>query len=469
MSTTPALLVGGVSSGCGKTTATLGLMVALARRGLTVQGFKVGPDYIDPGLHGLVTGRPSWNLDGWMGDRASLVRAFGRVMSGDVWSAGGLQAGPDIGIVEGVMGLFDGADGASDRGSSAEVAAWLDIPVVLVVDVRGLSRSVAAIARGYASMREDLRFGGVIATRVASPNHANLLREAMRSTCPDIPLLACLPLDDTLTRPSRHLGLITAEDGPLPPQQQDALAAWFADNADMDALIRLARNGGVPRPVEETPAVPRRARIAIARDEAFCFVYPAFLDALDRAGAEIVFFSPMRDVAVPACDGVWLPGGYPELYATRLSENRAMAQSLREAALRVPVHGECGGYIWLLESLEVEGQRYPMSGCLPGAARLGVRRAALGYRSLSLCEDHPLGLAGTLLRGHEFHYSALIGEVQQLYAGDVRPLWTVADRQGRPLSFEGLRRGMISGTWIHLHPDCDAAMVARFVRACVRT
>ncbi len=461
MTSVPALLIGGTSSGCGKTTATLGLMAALVRQGLFVQGFKVGPDYIDPGLHRLVTGRPSWNLDSWMGGRRSVIATFSRVMAGNVWGAEGV---PDIGVVEGVMGLFDGSGGMDDRGSSAEIAAWLDIPVVLVVNARGLARSIAALVKGFASMRADLRLGGVIATRVGSRNHADMLHEAMESACPGIPLLACLPLDEGVARPSRHLGLVTAEDSPLPLGRQEALAEWFSANADIGACIALAQGSGAWCETNATRRLPPpRARIAVARDEAFCFVYPAFLDALERAGAELIFFSPLHDAAVPDCDGIWLPGGYPELHAAKLSANTGMVRSLRTMAEKVPVHGECGGYVWLLESLDVDGTLYPMSGCLPGTARLGSRRAALGYRTVRLCGDHPLGAQGTRLRGHEFHYSQLLDAPDK--AG-VEPLWTVFERRDRELGNEGMRRGKVSGTWVHVHPDSDPEMAERFVQAC---
>jgi cobyrinic acid a,c-diamide synthase len=460
----PALLIGGVSSGCGKTTAVLGLMAAMKQRGLRVQGFKVGPDYIDPGLHAQVTGRPSWNLDGWMGDRDSVRHTFARVMAGQTWPD--LDA-PDIGIVEGVMGLYDGADGASDRGSSAEIAAWLGIPVVLVVDARGLARSIAAIARGYSSLREDLPLAGVIATRVASANHADLLYSAMEQACPDIPLLACLPPDDRISRPSRHLGLHSAETDPLTSEQQHVLAEWFREHADLSAFAALA--SGFDLDLPERAASSVKAHIAVASDKAFCFIYPAMIDALRRAGARISFFSPLEDAALPPCDGVWLPGGYPELFAKRLAANRSMADSMRRAVdAGVPVHGECGGYIWLMEALEVDGMPYPMLGCLPGTARLHNRRAALGYRQARLLSPCALGLDEHDVRGHEFHYSALTEDVTALYRqAGVNPLWEVRDRKGRELGPEGMVRGRVSGTWIHVHPDSDPDLARRFLAACV--
>ena len=465
------LLVGGVASGCGKTTVTLGLMAALRRRGLRVQGFKVGPDYIDPGLHACVTGRPSWNLDGWMCGEAVVRRTFLCAMRGQ----GGMEGDEepaDIGIVEGVMGLFDGASGTDDTGSSAEIAVWLHLPVILVIDARGMARSVAAMARGYASMRPDMRLAGVICTRVASPNHEDLLRDAMASACPDIPLLGCLPVDDAVVRPARHLGLVTADDEPVSAEQRQALAAWVDAHVDVNRLIRLSGlpvvngpSGHVepPAPLPVTPA--RRPRIAVARDRAFCFVYPALLAALRAAGADAVFFSPLADARLPACDGVWIPGGYPEVHASALAANRGLCEELRAAvAAGLPAHGECGGYIWLMESLETAEGRFAMAGCLPGTVRIGVRRAALGYREVRLGADTPFGSEDATVRGHEFHYGSIVEGTAD--GAGVLPLWRISDRRGHDLGMEGRRLGSVSGSWVHVHPDSSPDFIPAFVAAC---
>lgn len=457
------LLIGGVASGCGKTTVTLALMAALCTRGHTVQGFKVGPDYIDPGLHALVTGRASWNLDSWMCGRDTVIRTFHHAMHEGCAAA-------DMGIVEGVMGLFDGASGKDDSGSSAEIAAWLGLPVVLVVDARSMARSVAAIVRGYTGMRADLRFAGVLCTRVGSANHAALIRDAFAASCPDIPLLGCLPYDPAVERASRHLGLLTAQECPLPPTQQGAMATWLTHHVDLDALIAAATMHTPPCPPRATPlpSLPCRPRIAIARDAAFCFMYPALPAALTAAGAEVVYFSPLADADLPPCDGVWVPGGYPELHAPALAANNRLRAAIRAAAdAGLPIHGECGGYIWLMDGLETPSGRYAMTGCLPGTVRIGERRAALGYRGMHTHGATAFGPAGTTTRGHEFHYGVITEPVHARYAmPGCTPLWQLTDRQGAPLGVDGCVRGCVSGSWAHLHPEANPHCMAAFVAAC---
>mgnify|MGYP000891928624 CR=1 FL=1 len=527
----PVLVVAGTHSGCGKTTATLALMAALARRGLRVQPMKAGPDYIDPGLHAAVTGRPGWNLDGWMCGPEGVRRSFARAtQAGDPnWPDRpiGPMAPPDIAIIEGVMGLYDGASADGAQGSTAEVAALLDAPVLLVADVRGMSRSAAALVAGYTRFDPALRFAGVICNRVGGPGHRNLLRGALAAHCPEIPLLGLLPRNETLALPSRHLGLAQAHEHHW-ADLSNRLADWFeaglaetgyclddllarcsamAPGRQHHDAVGTAGTTGDSHPARHTPDTrhatpeelatpaatppsaathlaedaPRRVRIGIARDAAFSFLYPENLYLLEAAGAEPVFFSPLDDAALPpGLGGLLLPGGYPELYAAHLSANTTMRDAVRALAARgCPVHGECGGFMYLMRAItDAEGVRHVMTGCLPAACRMDARLRALGYREAETVAPSLFGPAGTVVRGHEFHYShldpAATATTTELPAATAPPvpllsahaLWTLRDRNGAPLGPEGLRAGSASGSYVHLHFGSNPAAARAFVAAC---
>lgn len=538
----PVLVVAGTHSGCGKTTATLALMAALTRRGLRVQPMKAGPDYIDPGLHAAVTGRPGWNLDGWMCGPEGVRRSFARATQAggparparpgrplDAPDQPGMANLPDMAVIEGVMGLFDGASADNAQGSTAEVAALLDAPVLLVADVRGMSRSVAALVAGYTRFDPALRFAGVICNRVGGPGHRDLLRGALAAHCPDTPLLGLLARDAALGLPSRHLGLAQAHEHHW-TDLSDRLADWFEAGLaeaghSLDSLLArcaamapgrqhhdspgtTGTTGNSPRVRHATPeelatpsappsaaatqlteGAPRRVRIGIARDAAFSFLYPENLYLLEAAGAEPVFFSPLDDAALPpGLGGLLLPGGYPELYAARLSANAPMLAAVRAlAAQGRPVHGECGGFMYLMRAItDAEGVRHTMAGCLPAACRMDARLRALGYRETNTVAPSLFGPAGTVLRGHEFHYSHLepasadapaaanataTAELPAATGIAVPPLsahalWTLRDRNGAPLGPEGLRAGSASGSYIHLHFGSNPAAARAFVAAC---
>ena len=312
-------------------------MAALLRRGLIVAPFKVGPDFIDPGYHRLVTGRPSINLDGWMCRDAFVGGTFARH-----------AAGADVAVIEGVMGLFDGISGASDEGSTAQVARLIGAPVILVVDARSQARSAAALVKGFAEFDARLWLAGVIFNNVGSDNHARMLREAVTSLPADIPVFGCIPRDEQVTIPSRHLGLVTAEDNPLTPDFLVHLADMVERCLDLDGLLMAVQG------VSVTPRCPAEApqgeiRLAVARDAAFCFVYDDNLRLLREAGTEICAFSPLVDGQLPGdISGIYLPGGYPELFAERLAANEPMKEEIRIAIeAGMPVYAECGGFIYL--------------------------------------------------------------------------------------------------------------------------
>ncbi|TLM67147.1 MAG: cobyrinate a,c-diamide synthase [Deltaproteobacteria bacterium] len=443
------LIVAAPASGSGKSSLVLGLLGALRRRGLTVAPFKVGPDFIDPGHHAAVCGRISRNLDGWMCGREAALRSF---------AAG--SAGADLAVVEGVMGLFDGAAGGSDAGSTAEMARWLGGRILLVVDARAQARSAAAVAHGFASFSAGLDFAGVVYNRVGSAAHARLLREAHASRPELPPLLGCLPRDPGLALPERHLGLVTADDAAA-GATYGQLADWVAAHVDLDRLL-AGLSGPPPVPAAAAPVpgkAPQPVRIGVARDAAFCFCYPENLELLERAGAELVFFSPLTDALPEALAGLYLPGGYPELHLAQLAANTGLLAGLRrQVAAGLPVYAECGGLLLLAASLDGT----PLAGIFPAAARMLPRRRALGYREVTMTADTPLGPAGTMARGHEFHYSELE------MPATVPRAYRLAGRDGAACGEEGYLCGNVLGSYVHLHFASNPELAENFAATCRR-
>jgi cobyrinic acid a,c-diamide synthase len=457
---TKSILVSGTHSGCGKTSLTLGLLAALTRRGMRCAPFKTGPDFIDPGLHELACGRVSHNLDSWMLSPGTNSEIFSRYASGS-----------DVAVIEGAMGLFDGASGVSESGSAAHMAKLLGIPVVLVVDVSGMARSVAAMARGFSCFDPDLATAGVVCNRVGGPGHREFLAEALDMA--GVPVLGSLARVPELAMPSRHLGLVTAQDLTAHPDWIQRLADWVEAGVDVDRLLRaLPETGLAPTcpPVSApsappVPPPPRRVRLGVARDRAFCFAYAENLRLLDAAGADVFFFSPLADQRLPdGLDGLYLPGGYPELHAEALSANTAMLSDIRGFCLSGrPVYAECGGFMALTRAIEdQEGRAWPMAGVFDCTARMRPRFAALGYREALLTTPTPLGPAGTVARGHEFHYSNLTG------VPDVPAVYRLSGRKGPLDAPEGFLRGNTLGSYVHLHFASNPDLAGNFVAAMAR-
>lgn len=427
----PGLMISAPASGTGKTTVMLGLLRALSESGLKVQPFKSGPDYIDPAFHHAASGRASFNLDSW---------AMGAGLMDTIAAE---AQGADIVIAEGSMGLYDGVatQGALGFGSSAELAARMGWPVVLVVDVSGQAQSAAAVALGFARYRPDLPFAGVILNRVASPRHERLTRLGMEAA--GLRVLGALPRRGDLQLPERHLGLVQAAEHP----DLDAAIANYADflraHVNLEALKTAAkgRQGGLSGTLPRPPA----QRMAIARDAAFSFTYPHLLEGWRRAGAELLPFSPLADeIPDPQADLVWLPGGYPELHAGRLAAaTRFRAALVRHAQTR-PVHGECGGYMALGDALvDKEGVRHQMAGLLGLVTSYEKRKMHLGYRAAELVTPMPGFKPGARLRGHEFHYSTILEQPDA-------PLARVCDADGQEVPETGSCRGHVSGSFFHL-------------------
>ncbi|MCK8519051.1 cobyrinate a,c-diamide synthase [Methanoculleus sp. 7T] len=382
----PRIIVAGTHSGCGKTTLASGLMAALTARGLAVQPFKVGPDFIDPTHHSAICGRTSRNLDLFMMGEAGVRETFVRA-----------SAGADVAVVEGVMGLYDGLEG-SDTASTAHVAKVLDAPVLLVVDAGGASRSVHAMVRGYAGFDPAVRVVGVVFNRVGSPRH-----RAMIEATESIPAYGWVPRRKDLAVGSRHLGLeMAAETGALA-----GFGAVAEETCDLPGILDLARSAP---PLPAPPEVPKQpeavARIGVARDAAFCFYYADNLDRLARAGADLVFFSPMTD-RLPEVDALYLGGGYPELHGEALAASRCREDVRRAVDGGMPVYAECGGLIYLTEWLATPDGDYPMAGVLPAATVMTDRIQALGYVEARAVGGAPVLAPGSGFRGHEFHYSRL--------------------------------------------------------------
>lgn len=430
------LIVAAPASGSGKTTVTLGLARALAERGARVAPFKVGPDFIDPGFLAAAAGRPAVNLDPWAMRPGTLARL-----------SAALARDADIVLGEGVMGLFDGA--SDGTGSTADLSVVTGWPVVLVIDVRGQAASAAAVVRGFASHRQDVRVAGVVFNRVGSERHGAMLTSAVRAALPTLPILGCLPRSAGLELPSRHLGLVPAAEQVGLGRALDAASSLVERHLDLDSLTGLAaplRDASSPIAAPAIPPIGQR--IAVASDEAFAFAYPHLLGDWHEVGAEVVQFSPLADEPAPAdADAIYLPGGYPELHAGRLAAAGRFLDSLRAAAARrAAIYGECGGYMTLGRGLvDADGARHAMAGLLPLETSFATRRLSLGYRRVTLAADCPLGRAGSVFRGHEFHYATVLSE------GPPRaPFAEACDAAGEARGSAGSRAGTVAGSFLHL-------------------
>ncbi|GGD04720.1 cobyrinate a,c-diamide synthase [Aureimonas glaciei] len=444
----PGLLIAAPSSGAGKTSVTLGLLRAFRRARIAMASAKAGPDYIDPAFHAAAGGRPCVNLDPWAmrPDLLSVLAAEA------LWPTEAGHSAAEGLVVEGMMGLFDGA--ADGTGASADLAATLGLSVVLVVDCAKQSHSAAALVRGFRDHRADVALAGVVLNRVGSPRHAAMLVQAIAPL--GVPVLGVLPADPGLGLPERHLGLVQAMEHADLEGFLERAADWVSSGLDLAALRALARRGpgngpdgsdGAATRQPSALAVPRLAplgqRIAVARDTAFAFAYPHLLGGWRRAGASLSFFSPLADEAPdPDADAVYLPGGYPELHAGRLAVARRFAEGMRAAASRgAAIYGECGGYMMLGDSIEdADGIRHAMLGLLPLSTSFATRRRHLGYRRVAM-SGFPWDGA---LAAHEFHYASIVHE------GAAEPLLRASDAAGTDLGPRGLRIGRVGGSFLHV-------------------
>jgi cobyrinic acid a,c-diamide synthase len=435
-----AIVVAGTHSGVGKTTITLGLIGALRRRGLTVQPFKIGPDFIDPLHHQHASGRPPRNLDGWMFGADMNLQRFARA-SADV----------DVAVIEGVMGLFDGSEGKSDRGSTAEMAKLLQLPVVLVVDASAMARSAAALIHGYAGFDSHLRVAGVILNNVGGHAHAEMIRDAVADS---VAILGALPRAAELVMPERHLGLQLPHEAR--PDYLDRLATMIERNLDLDQLLE-ATLADRPSPLAAPAARAPNARVGVARDEAFCFYYADNLELLQRAGAELVEFSPINEPLPDDLDGLYIGGGYPELHAPELAENVVAKRAIREfAAAGGPIYAECGGLMYLGQALELGEASYPLCGVLPFFTKMP---APLTLAYVEITTTGGLFGQGHTARGHLFHRSEIRGDPQAACCYRLRT--SRGDK-----SEEGYHLGNVLASYVHLHFASEPGLANAFLDRC---
>jgi cobyrinic acid a,c-diamide synthase len=448
----PRIVIAASASGAGKTTFTAGLLGALRERGLAVAPFKCGPDYLDPTYHELAAGRPSHNLDGWMMGREAVLATFAKAAHG-----------VDVAVIEGMMGLYDGTTPAKEEGSTAEIAKWLDAPVLLVLDASGIARTVGAIALGFSSFDKHVDLAGMICNRAGSRGHLALLREAK----PAIPIVGGLPADVASAFPERHLGLIrAAADAGIGTR----IAAWrelVEKWCDVEHLLKIAR-AARPLHLPELDLGARRksarCRIGVALDDAFHFYYPDNLLRLEALGAEIVHFAPTRDTELPPVDGLYFGGGYPESCAHALSLNRAMIESVRKFAVRGgPIYAECGGLMYLSRGIRtLDGRFWPMAGLFDSEAVMHERLQALGYVEVETRAASILGDGGQQFRGHQFRYSTLHPEPKAEHLYTVRPRWG-----GEPFA-EGYRSANVVASYVHAHWASNPSIAEAFSAACAR-
>lgn len=449
----PRLVLAGTHSGVGKTTLTLGLLAALRQRGLKVQPFKVGPDYIDPGLHRVAAGHVSHNLDSWMGSPEAVKQLFLR-----------RSQSKDLSLVEGVMGLFDGAKGQGDAGSTAQAAKILDAPVVLVFSAKGLARSAAALISGYRNFDPRLYICGVIANHTSSERHRELIRETVEGEL-GLPLLGALSKEQEVVIPQRHLGLLPAAENKELQRVLEHLAEVVERQVDLNMLLQMAQ---CAPPIRNELFAPcskpvTRVRLAVARDEAFNFYYQDSLDYLADLGADLHYFSPLRDGALPSdADGIYIGGGFPEEFLTALSSNQPMKRQIQQAHQKgVPIYAECGGLMYLCEQIcTMRGEEFPGVGLVPARVRMERKLAALGYVRARLLGPNLLGGEGAELKGHEFHWSTITGLPQdrQAYC-----LYGGRGGEGRP---EGYARENLLATYVHLHFRYHPAAASNFLARC---
>ncbi|MSQ14433.1 MAG: cobyrinate a,c-diamide synthase [Dehalococcoidia bacterium] len=449
----PRIVIAGVTSGVGKTTISVGIMGALMKRGLRVQPFKVGPDYIDPTYHQAIAGVPSRNLDSWMLTEDAVLRTFIRA-----------TRDADMAVIEGVMGLYDGRYGERNSGSTAHVARILGAPVLLIVDVAKMAQSAAAVVLGFKSYDPSITIAGVILNNVASERHLRMAEQAIVECC-GVPVLGGLPKSSDMSLPERHLGLVPTQEGLVPRSTLENVVNLVEAHIDIDSVLRLASSAKPLSPPSdvEVPSLASKipVRLAVAMDEAFSFYYPDNLDLLRDIGAEIVPFSPVRDAALPPdVDGIYIGGGFPELYAEELSKNVSMKESIKNAASAgIPLYGECGGLMYLSGGITgFDGRAFPMVGLVPGWCAMQNKRVSLGYLTVEARNDSILMKAGTQVRGHEFHWSSI-------ERGDIGhdTAYNVIDQPGR---VEGYAQKNVLASYLHIHFGAMPALAANLLSSC---
>ncbi len=442
--TIKGFVIAGTGSNCGKTTLSLGIMKYFTLLGYKVAPFKIGPDFIDPGHHAEICGTTSTNLDSWM-----LSQEYNQYL----FMKGCKHC--DLAIVEGVMGLFDGYGGISEAGSTAQMAKWLNLPVILVVDAKGMAASAAAIVKGFESFDKDLNIAGVIFNRTGSPNHYQYLEAGIIKHCKAKPLGYILR-DENLYLPDRHLGLITAREQSLTHKALMSLNSMIHKNTSLKEFV--FHLPGIRKFSSEIPLYrqgshsSKKVRLAVAKDKAFCFYYPENLEILENHGAEIIYFSPLCDSSLPDnIHGIYFGGGYPEIYAETLSKNRPLLQEIKKKSLAgMPIYAECGGFMYLCSDLTgfSDNRKYPMASCFPFSVETSGKLRSLGYREITLLKKTLIGEKGAVLRGHEFHYSFLNDPVD---GNGIENIYNVKKRDKNRSELSGFLTKSTLGSYFHVH------------------
>jgi len=450
----PRIIIAGTNSGVGKTTIVTGILAVLKQKGLTVQSYKVGPDYIDPGFHQLASGKVAHNLDTWLIPTDKLVPIFAKTALGN-----------DIVIVEGVMGLYDG--GRAGISSTAAIAKLLKAPVILVIDAKSMGESAAAIALGFKMYDQQVNLAGVIINRLGSKNHQNMICEALEKI--QIPVLGCIYRNEALHMPERHLGLtpVTEYDAHgMISQLQEQLATQI----DIEEILKIAHHSpDISTMLEISNNVPQsltNVRIGVAQDEAFSFYYPESLDVLKNLGAEIIPFSPIKDTKLPQVDGLLFGGGFPEMFVNELAANKSMRQSIWQACQEgIPVYAECGGYMYLTKQIiDFTGQRYDMVGVIPAKCNMESKLQTVGYVEATALTDSILCDTGDVLRGHEFHFSQMINDDSSKSFP-----WAFTFKKTRTGEIYpgGYAHNNIVASYLHMHFAGNEQSARRFLTTCM--
>ncbi|HWP95265.1 MAG TPA: cobyrinate a,c-diamide synthase [Syntrophomonadaceae bacterium] len=445
----PRIIVAGVHSGVGKTTISLGLMAALRLQGLKVQAFKVGPDFIDPGLHFHASGSRSHNLDSWMGSAEVVRQVFAR------------NAEPaDISIIEGVMGLYDGARGEKIKGSTADIAEILKTPVILVVNVSGMAQSCVALVKGYCDYHPNLKIKGVILNQAAD-FHKTWVKPSLEEEL-GLQVLGCIPREEAMKMPERHLGLLPAEENEHLEQAIQKMAEIIDGYIDLQGLMRIAETAPNLDITYSMPEKQGQLTIGVARDAAFSFYYQDNLDLLQETGAKLVFFSPMKDADLPKVDGLYIGGGFPEMFLDTLNGNHSMLAAIRQAhADSMPIFAECGGYMYLTRRIhDWSGNSWTGVGIVPAEIRMTRKLQALGYVEATALGDSILAGTGDVLRAHEFHYSTIEGLSPEQSA-----LILTGGRRMEERT-DGYAGGGLFASYLHLHLRSNPLVACHFLNAC---
>jgi cobyrinic acid a,c-diamide synthase len=449
-----SLVIASPHSGSGKTTVSIGIMSALKKRGLKIQPFKVGPDFIDPGYHAAVCGVPSINLDGWMLDKSYNIKTFLHH-----------SKGKDVSIIEGVMGLYDGCDGKSEDGSTAQIAKWLNSPVILVIDARSMARSAGALVYGFEGFDEKVTIAGVILNRVGSSKHYSYLKDAIEEKC-RAKVVGYLPKDASIEIPERHLGLITAKENVLEKEFIEKIADLMENYIDLDEIMKIAlpidsKDFSI---AQDKNSSAISVRVGVAYDEAFCFYYQDNFDILRQMGAEIVYFSPLRDSSLPEeLDAIYLGGGYPELFARELESNQLLRKEIKSFAENGGIiYAECGGLMYLGKAVKDFDNNYiEMVEVFPFTTKMERRLNALGYYTVETTKDTILSKKGEVMRGHQFRYSSMdeipssLGKVYKIRKG-------TSDE----VSKEGFAFKNVLASYVHLHFGSNENSASHFIESC---